>query len=92
MKIALTKTLLGVVASTLMLVGLAQAQAPEVLNTPISSTVKKKAKKSKTVKGEKSSKAKFVAGAQETQKERSARLMRECRGAVDAGACTGYTR
>ena len=34
---------------------------------------------------------KFVPGSQETKKERSARLQRECKGRVNAGACTGYT-
>ena len=67
----------------------AQAQAPEVLNPPAKTTAKKKTKKAKTAAG---NKAKFVAGSQETKKERSTRLMRECKGAVDAGACAGYTK
>ena len=67
----------------------AQAQAPEVLNPPVKTTAKKKTKKAKTSAG---AKAKFVAGSQETKKERSTRLMRECKGAVDAGACAGYTK
>ena len=92
MKIVLIKTLLGVVVSALMLIGPAQAQAPELLNPPTPSATKKKTKKPKTVKGEKGSKAKFMAGTQETKKERSTRLMRECKGAVDAGACAGYTK
>ncbi len=67
----------------------AQAQSTEVLNPPSKSTAKKKAKKAKTSSG---SKATFVAGSQETKKERSSRLTRECKGQPDAGACTGYTR
>ena len=67
----------------------AHAQAPEVLNPPTKSTAKKKAKKSK---GAATATAKFVPGSQETKKERSARLTRECKGEVNAGACTGYTR
>ena len=67
----------------------AHAQAPEVLNPPVKTTAKKKAKKAKATTG---AKAKFVAGTQETKKERSTRLKRECKGAVDAGACAGYTK
>ena len=35
---------------------------------------------------------KFMPGSAETARERSARLTRECRGGVNAGACAGYTR
>ncbi|MGB4116983.1 MAG: hypothetical protein WBK51_10600 [Polaromonas sp.] len=70
----------------------AWAQAPEVLNPPVKTEAKKKAKKPKTQSGKKGSKAKFIPGSQETKKERSARLTRECKGAVNAGACTGYTQ
>lgn len=31
-------------------------------------------------------------GSRETESQRSERLSRECRGAVNAGACAGYTR
>ena len=65
------------------------AQASEVLNPPGKTTAKKKAKKPKTEGG---AQAKFIPGSQETKKERSARLTRECKGEVNAGACTGYTR
>ncbi|MDP2817845.1 MAG: hypothetical protein Q8O29_06115 [Polaromonas sp.] len=34
---------------------------------------------------------KFLPGSQETRKERSERLKRECKGRVNAGACEGYT-
>ncbi len=64
----------------------AQAQAPEVLNPPVKTT-KKKSKKLKA-----GAKTKFMAGSQETKKERSTRLKRECKDGVDAGACTGYTK
>ena len=67
----------------------AQAQAPEVLNPHVKTSAKKKNKKAKSATG---AKAKFVPSSQETKKERSTRLMRECKGAVDAGACAGYTR
>jgi outer membrane lipoprotein-sorting protein len=67
----------------------AQAQAPEVLNPPVKTTAKKKNKKAKTATG---SNAKFLPGSQETNQQRSARLKRECKGGVDAGACAGYTK
>ena len=67
----------------------AHAQAPEVLNPPVKSTAKKKAKTPKHAAG---ARAKFIPGSQETKKERTARLTRECKGEVNAGACTGYTR
>ena len=38
------------------------------------------------------SQIKFQPGSAETVRERSARLKRECKGAVNAGACAGYTR
>jgi hypothetical protein len=34
----------------------------------------------------------FLRGSEETTGERSARLKRECKGGVNAGACAGYTR
>ena len=67
----------------------AHAKASEVLNPPTKSTAKKKSKKPKT---QATTKATFISGSQETKKERSARLTRECKGEVNAGACTGYTR
>ena len=63
------------------------AQASEVLNPPIKVAAKKKAKKASG-----GSKAKFDSGSAETKKERTARLIRECKGQVNAGACSGYTR
>jgi hypothetical protein len=36
--------------------------------------------------------SKFLRGSEESAGERSARLKRECKGAVNAGACAGYTR
>lgn len=86
MKISPVNTWLLAVAMCIGMSGHANAQAPEVLNPPIKSTAKKKAKKTK------GAKAKFISGSEETKKERSARLMRECKGQVNAGACAGYTR
>lgn len=50
----------------------------------------KKAKK--TVNAPPGKSAKFMPGSQETARERSARLKRECKGRVNAGACEGYTQ
>lgn len=47
---------------------------------------KKKAKSSKSVK------IKHDNGSAETTKDRERRLLRECRGQVNAGACAGLTR
>lgn len=66
--------------------GQVQAQGAEVLNPPSKSAGKKKSKKTK------SAKVKFDAGSAETRKERDSRLQRECKGQVNAGVCTGYTR
>ena len=66
--------------------GFAYAQAPEVLNPPLKSAAKKKAKKSN------GTKAKFISGSGESKKERDSRLKRECKGQVNAGVCAGYTR
>jgi hypothetical protein len=58
--------------------------------TPGFAEEKKKAKKPKASSQAKSTK--FVPGSQETPKERVARLQRECKGQVNAGACEGHTR
>lgn len=62
-----------------------QAQTVEPKAPP--AKVKAKAKK----KSLRSRLPKFLQGSQETAKERSARLHRECKGRVNAGACSGYT-
>jgi hypothetical protein len=58
-----------------------------VLPVPASA---EKPKKASAVK--KQGSTKFLPGSQETRKERSERLKRECKGKVDAGACAGYTQ
>ena len=64
-------------------------QASDIQNPPTKVAKKKKAKKSNAGT---SSKATFKPGSQETRQERTARLTRECKDEVNAGACTGYTR
>jgi hypothetical protein len=66
----------------------AQAQALDILNPPLQVQAKKKTAKQKTA----GNKTTFSSGSQETTKERSARLQRECKGGVNAGVCAGYTR
>lgn len=52
----------------------------------------KKAKTKKAVATQPGKSAKFIPGSQESAKERSTRLKRECKGRVNAGACEGYTQ
>ena len=54
---------------------------------------KKDKKAVKSVKAKKAppGKVKFLPGTQESAKERATRLKRECKGAVNAGACLGHT-
>jgi hypothetical protein len=49
--------------------------------------VSKKAKKKTAAGGQ----VKFLPGSAETTAERNRRLKRECKGRVNAGACSGYT-
>lgn len=52
----------------------------------------KAAKTSKAVKTKKAAQNPQPGGSAESTADRTARLKRECRGAVNAGACTGYTQ
>lgn len=88
MKIHTTKIAATVAVVAAMLAQTAAAQALDVLNPPVQVHAKKKAVKQRTA----GNNAKFMPGSQETTRERSARLKRECQGAVNAGACSGYTR
>ncbi|MBC7547575.1 MAG: hypothetical protein H7224_02890 [Polaromonas sp.] len=54
-------------------------------------SVKLKKHRTKIVKL-KSDEDRFLHGSKETQTMRDSRLARECRGAVNGGACQGYTR
>lgn len=81
-------TIVAGAVSAFMLPQFAHAQALDILNPPLQVHAKKKAGKHKSA----GNNAKFSPGSQETTKERSARLQRECKGGVNAGACAGYTR
>jgi hypothetical protein len=50
------------------------------------------AKKPKKAKGKKGGGVTFLDGSAENRSERDKRLMRECRGRPNAGACEGYAR
>ncbi len=54
--------------------------------TPVYAEKKKKAKTTRTAK------PKMDKGSGETVKERERRLLRECRGRPNSGACEGFTR
>ncbi len=88
MKNWMKQPLMAAVVAAAWLAGDAQAQ--EILNPPIKASANKKPAKSKTAGQGK--KVKFLPGSEETVKQRSERLQRECQGAVNAGACSGYTR
>jgi hypothetical protein len=81
-------TIIASAVSALVLPSAAEAQMLDILNPPLQVQAKKRAVKHKSA----GSKTTFSSGSQETTKERNARLQRECKGAVNAGACAGYTR
>ena len=81
-------TVIVSVAASFLLLSAAGAQALDTPNPPLQVKAKKKSAKHKTAGG----KTTFSSGSQETSKERNARLQRECKGGVNAGACAGYTR
>ena len=85
MKNVVIKPLGAVMLMAVIAMGSAQAREASYDSggTPYTAKVKKKTGRGQT---------KFSPGSAETVRERSARLQRECRGAVNAGACAGYTR
>ena len=87
-------SIVGVLAMLVMpmLAGPALAQAADASATaaPTAAGPQKKAVAKKAVK--KTARPVFVPGSAETVAQRNARLKRECKGAVNAGACLGYAR
>jgi hypothetical protein len=72
---------------------LVQAQPAQDGGKPAKSKPKKaKAKAKSDGAADAGGKVKFIRGSEETPAQRGARLKRECKGGVDAGACAGYTR
>lgn len=85
------KTIKALVAASMLAFAGAQAahaQALDILNPPLQVQAKKKPAKQRAA----NNKTIFSPGSQETSKERTARLTRECKGAANGGACSGYTR
>lgn len=83
-----------VLAAVLVNTALAQAQSPVPADPPAATKTKKKAVKKKAANKPVNpvGKAKFLRGSEESTAERNARLKRECKGGVNAGACAGFTR
>ena len=89
MRKGFTRPALAFTVFAALLLGSVHAQIPEAVDKPAKVKTKKTKKADATGHGPK---VKFVPGSQETVNQRSARLARECKGAVNAGVCEGYTR
>ena len=89
MKNAFNKPAMALMVAACMLMGSAYAQAPASGDQPTTAKARKKAAKNHAPKG---ARAKFIQGSEETVAQRTARLKRECKGGVNAGACAGFTR
>ena len=89
MRKGLTRPTMAFTVFAALLLGSVHAQTLEAVDKPAKVKTKKMKKASATGHGPK---VKFVPGLQETVSQRSARLARECKGAVNAGVCEGYTR
>ena len=90
MKTFVTRSVWALIVSATVALGMmggAQAQSAEGVTPPTKTKTKKK-----TAKALQGNKVKFMRGSEESTAERNARLKRECRGRVNAGACEGYTR
>lgn len=85
---------LALLAAAVLLGGnaLAQSQPAQDASKPAKSKSKSKKAAVKSDAPSTGGKVKFIRGSEETPARRNARLMRECKGGVDAGACSGYTR
>ena len=101
MTFRLTAPYLTLLLAAALMLGKAQAQSPEAAQNSARAAIPAKAEKAEKSKAGKKKKAaaarkggstKFLNGSQETPAQRSARLKRECKDGVNAGACTGYTR
>jgi len=79
--------ILAAILTAALVAGNAHAQPAPVGDKPAKSKPKKATKSAAS-----GGKVTIIPGSGETPAQRTARLKRECKGAVDAGACTGYTR
>ncbi len=88
MKTSLIRPAMVLLAVLAMLMG-----SPHALSAdPVRQPAKAKKKTATDARKGQVGKVTFLRGSEETTGERSARLKRECRGGVNAGACAGYTR
>jgi uncharacterized protein YfiM (DUF2279 family) len=85
------KSLSGFAAALVICTGLLSAAGQAVAADGTTKTAKVKKPGTKVVKI-KPADSGFLYGSQETQSMRDKRLRRECRGAANGGACSGYTR
>ncbi|AYQ28424.1 MULTISPECIES: hypothetical protein [unclassified Polaromonas] len=85
---------LALLAAAVLLGGNALAQSQPLQDESKPAKSKSKSKKATAKPGAASpgGRAKFIRGSEESPAQRTARLKRECKGGVDAGACAGYTR
>lgn len=90
MKKILTMPVVTFTLVATMLMGGAQVHAADTGDKPAKSQSKKKPAKEKAK--AQGGKATFIRGSEESVSERTARLKRECKGGVNAGACAGLTR
>ena len=90
MKKILTMPALAFTLAAVMLTNATQLHAADTGDKPAKSQSKKKPAKEKAK--TKGGKATFIRGSEESVSERTARLKRECKGGVNAGACAGFTR
>ena len=88
MKTSLIRPAMALFAVVALLMGSSHALSAESAGQPVKA---KKKTATDTRKGQ-VGKVTFLRGSEETTGERSARLKRECKGGVNAGACAGYTR
>ena len=95
-KIFSTANVLVMLVAALMVADSALAQAVDASAATGSTATQpqKKGAAKKAIKKavKKTAKPVVVPGSAETVSQRNARLKRECKGAVNAGACAGYTR
>ena len=89
MKKASSKPAMALMVAASVLMGSAYAQVPASADQPITAKARKRATQNHVPRG---ARAKFIQGSEETVAQRTARLKRECKGGVNAGACAGYTR
>ena len=89
MKKVFSKPAMAFMLAAALLMGSACAQALESGDQPTTAKARKKAAKNHAPRG---ARAKFIQGSEETVAQRTARLKRECKGGVNAGACAGFTR